>query len=276
MPTVPHTIIFTDLDGCLLDASTYSFEAAAPALGALRERGIPLILASSKTRAEIEALRARLDHADPFIAENGGGLFIPKGHFPFPLEGSVLRGPYQVVETGTPYPQLRTALKEIERALGWELRGFGDMPPEEVVTRTGLSYADAVLAKQRQYDEPFVIDPPEQTAAVLEQIKAHGLSCTRGGRFYHLTGDTDKGWACRYLTDCYRRVHGALRTAAIGDTLNDLSMLAAVDRPFLVQREDGSYDDAIRLPNLVRVDAPGPVGWKQAVLSLLKDVIRDA
>lgn len=53
-------------------------------------------------------------------------------------------------------------------------------------------------------------------------------------------------------------------------------MLAAVDRPFLVQREDGSYDDAIRLPNLVRVDAPGPVGWKQAVLSLLKDVIRDA
>ncbi len=261
-------ILFSDLDGCLLDASAYSFEAAAPALGALRARRIPLILASSKTRAEIEALRARLAHTDPFIAENGGGLFIPKGHFPFPLEGSVLRGPYQVVEAGTPYPRLRTALKEIERALGWELRGFGDMPPEEVAARTGLSYAEAVLAKQRQYDEPFVIEP-DRTGAVLEQIKAHGLSCTRGGRFYHLTGETDKGWACRYLIGCYRRQHGELLTVAIGDSLNDFAMLAAVDRPFLVQREDGSYDDSIQLPNLVRIGAPGPAGWNQAVLDLL-------
>ncbi len=263
-------ILFSDLDGCLLDASAYSFEAAAPALGALRARRIPLILASSKTRAEIEALRARLAHTDPFIAENGGGLFIPKGHFPFPLEGSVLRGPYQVVEAGTPYPRLRTALKEIERALGWELRGFGDMPPEEVAARTGLSYAEAVLAKQRQYDEPFVIEP-DRTGAVLEQIKAHGLSCTRGGRFYHLTGETDKGWACRYLIGCYRRQHGELLTVAIGDSLNDFAMLAAVDRPFLVQREDGSYDDSIQLPNLVRIGAPGPAGWNQAVLDLLRE-----
>lgn len=268
----PHTIVFTDLDGCLLDATTYSFEAAAPALEALRGRRIPLILTSSKTRAEIEAFRSQLNHSEPFIAENGGGLFIPKGFFPFPLEGSALRGPYQVVEFGTPYARLRSALKEIEQAVGYGLRGFGDMPPEEVAARTGLSYAEAVLAKQRQYDEPFIIeDPSARIEAVQEEIKARGLFCTRGGRFYHLMGDSDKGRACRYLIDCYRRHYGELTSAGIGDSLNDLPMLAAVDRAFLVQQSDGSYDKDVQVAHLVRVDAPGPVGWNRAVLGLLEE-----
>ncbi len=272
MESHPQMIVFTDLDGCLLDANTYAFEAAAPALEALRTSRIPLILTSSKTRAEIEALRSQLNHSEPFIAENGGGLFIPKGFFPFPLEGSALRGPYQVVEFGIPYARLRSALKEIEQAVGYEIRGFGDMPPEEVAARTGLSYAEAVLAKQRQYDEPFVIEgPPARIEGVQHEIEARGLRCTRGGRFYHLMGDSDKGAACRYLIQCYRRQHGELLTVAIGDSLNDLTMLAAVDRPFLVKQPDGSYEEEIRLPKLVRVSGAGPVGWSEAVLEMLKD-----
>ena len=44
-------IVYTDLDGSLLDGTSYSYEAATPALTALREQGIPLVLVSSKTRA---------------------------------------------------------------------------------------------------------------------------------------------------------------------------------------------------------------------------------
>jgi mannosyl-3-phosphoglycerate phosphatase len=46
-------IIFTDLDGTLLDYSTYSFEKALPALQLVRERDIPLIICSSKTAKEV-------------------------------------------------------------------------------------------------------------------------------------------------------------------------------------------------------------------------------
>src|SRR5690242_8205918 len=109
---MPQLIVFTDLDGTLLDAETYAFDASREALDALRARSVPLIPASSKTRAEIERLRADLDHHHPFIVENGGGMFIPKGYFDFPLEGAVLRGPYQVIEFGLPYAALRLALKE--------------------------------------------------------------------------------------------------------------------------------------------------------------------
>ncbi|MGH8863477.1 MAG: HAD-IIB family hydrolase [Burkholderiales bacterium] len=267
---MPQLIVFTDLDGTLLDAETYAFDAAREALDALRARGIPLILASSKTRVELERLRNSLDHHHPFIAENGGGVFIPKGYFDFPLEGTVLRGPYQVLELGLPYAALRLALKEIAHALVCRIRGFGDMTTEEIAERTGLNPADAQLAKQREYDEPFVIEsPPPPLEALNREAERRALRCTSGGRFDHLMGPSDKGLACRFLIDCYRRRYGTITTVAIGDSFNDLSMLAAVDRPILVQRADGTYDPDVTLLNLVQAPGAGPLGWNRAVLDLL-------
>ncbi len=268
---MPKMIVFTDLDGSLLDPLTYSFDAASEALHALQSDEIPLVLASSKTRAEVEPIRFRLNHRQPFIVENGGGLFIPKGLFDFPLEEAALRGPYHVIEIGTPYAELRTALKEIEQRSGFPLRGFGDMSVEEIAERTGLSQPDALLAKQREYDEPFVIEGPATVVEeVRRQINARGLRCTRGGRFYHLLGECDKGLACRLLTNCYRRQwNGQFMTVGIGDSLNDLPMLAEVDCPILVQKPDGSYDPDVKLANLIRASGIGPVGWNQAVLDFL-------
>jgi len=148
-------IVFTDLDGSLLDGTTYSYEAATPALTALRELGIPLVLVSSKTRAEMEPLRQRLDLHDPFIVENGGAVFVPDGLFDFPLERMRTRSPYQVIELGLPYHMLRDVLKQIEHAVETPLQGFGDLSIEAIMRATGLPHADAILAKQREYDEPF-------------------------------------------------------------------------------------------------------------------------
>jgi len=271
---MPKMVLFTDLDGSLLDPVTYSFDAANEALSALRASDTPLVLASSKTRAEIEPIRSRLNHPHPFIVENGGGLFIPKGLFDYPLEEASMRGPYLVVELGAPYGRLRAALKEIEQRFRSQLRGFGDMSAEEIADRTGLSHQDAVLAKQREYDEPFVIEGPDiEVEEVMREAAARGLRCTRGGRFYHLMGECDKGRACRLLIHCYRRQFngqgGQLVTGAIGDSLNDLPMLAVVDRPILVKKPDGSYDPDVQLPNLTRAQGVGPAGWNRAVLDFL-------
>ena len=74
-------IIFTDLDGTLLDHKTYSFENAFEALQAIKEKNIPLIICSSKTRSEIEYYREKLSNNHPFVSENGGGIFLPEGYF---------------------------------------------------------------------------------------------------------------------------------------------------------------------------------------------------
>lgn len=267
-------VVFTDLDGTLLDGSTYSFDAAREALDALRAHSIPIVVVSSKTRAEIEPFRSRLHNEHPFIVENGGAVFVPSNYFPFQLKAATVHDQYHIVGLGTSYPRLRRALKEIEQELEVELRGYGDMPVEEVVIRTGLSRQEAELAKQRDYDEPFVVENEHCTLEALTQaITTRGLRWTKGDRFHHLMGVQDKGQAVRYLIECYHRQtdrhRDRLITVGIGNSLNDLPMLKAVDRPVLVQQPDGSYEQDIKLPGLILAPGPGPIGWNRAVLSLL-------
>ena len=270
-------ILFTDLDGCLLDNDTYSFDEARPALDALRAENIPVIIVSGKTRAEIEPLRERLDHHDPFIAENGAAVFVPLNTFDFPLERSRRRSGYQIIELGTPYALLRDVLRQIEEAVGTPLRGFGDLSVDEVMANTGLAREDALRAMLREFDEPFLVSgPPKLIEEVCRQIVTRGLNWTRGGRFFHLTGNNDKGRAAEILLRCYKRqerlanLPDDIETIGIGDSLNDLPLLLTVDHPVLVQKQDGSYDPDINLPNLIRAPGIGPAGWNQAVLELLK------
>jgi len=88
MMSPPFFLVFTDLDGTLLDHNTYGWEEAIPALELCRTRGVPVILVSSKTRAEMAALRCKLSISTPFISENGGGIFFLKETFNDPPSGS--------------------------------------------------------------------------------------------------------------------------------------------------------------------------------------------
>ena len=273
----PQYILFADLDGSLLDAGSASWDAAGPAIDALRAHGIPLILVSSMTRAQLEPLRRRLQHRDPFIVENGAAVFIPQGLFTLPLERVRTKSSYDVIELGMPYHMLRDVLKQIEDAVETPLDGFGDMPVDEIMQLTGLSRADATLARIREYDEPFLY---QGSQAVLEevcrQIESRGLRCTRSRGLFHLTGDNDKGEAADLLMRCYQRERclrfqaRPVESVGIGDSITDVPLLAVVDHPILVQRGDGSFDTNVLLPRLLHRRGIGPAGWNDAVLTLLK------
>ena len=270
-------LLFTDLDGCLLDSDTYSFDEAKPALEALRAEDIPVILVSGKTRAEMEPLRERLGHQAPFIVENGAAVYVPLETFAFSPERSRRRLSYHVIELGTPYALLRDVLRQIEEAVGTPLRGFGDLSVDEVMATTGLSREDALRAMLREFDEPFLVNgPPKLIEEICRQIVTRGLNWTRGGRFFHLTGNNDKGRAAEILLRGYKRQRRLqdppedVETIGLGDSLNDLPLLLTVDHPVLVQKPDGSYDPDINLPNLIRAPGIGPAGWSHAVLELLR------
>jgi mannosyl-3-phosphoglycerate phosphatase len=275
---MPQYVLFTDLDGALLDGRSSSREAAAPALRALRAHGIPLILVSGKTRAEIEPLRRRLQHTDPFIVENGAAVFVPQRLFSFPLERVRAKSYYEVIELGMPYHMLRDVLKQIEDAVETPLRGFGDLSVAEIKEVTGLSIADAALAGMREYDEPFLLEAPQPLVEeVCRQIARRGLRCRKAGRLFHLSGDHDKGEAAELLMRCYRReqrLHSqtqAVESIGIGNSIVDVPLLAAMDHPILVQKRDGSFDTGVLLPGLLRARGIGPTGWNDTVLTLLRD-----
>lgn len=262
------TIIFTDLDGTLLDSVNYSFDDALPALARIRELGIPLILCSSKTRAEIIACRQHLFNTHPFISENGGGIFIPQGYFSTHVEAEYLNG-YQLILLGQPYAEIKQKFIALRNQLGADALGFADMTVAEVAALTGLSEDDAYLAKQRDFDEPFVFNgaPDER---FLQAIEAAGLRWTQG-RIFHLMGNHDKGRAASLLKTLYAQEFGGVSSIGLGDSLNDLQLLQEVDTPVLVRHEDGSCDTRINVNGLVRTQSPGPRGWNETVLELLPE-----
>lgn len=263
------TVIFTDLDGTLLHPKSYSFDGAREALEEIRKRAIPLVLVSSKTRAEIGVWRKRLRNVHPFASENGGGIFVPAGYFRFAVPGE-LQGEPLVSILGTPYEKIRKEFVRLRNDLHSPVKGFGDMTDAEVAALTGLSHEEAALARQREFDEPFVFEQGPD-AGFLKAIEECGLRWTRG-RLYHIMGESDKGKAVRMLKKWYVGEYAKIISIGLGDGLNDLPLLREVEHPVLVRKEDGTHDTDVSLSGLLRTEGIGPAGWNEAVLELLKDM----
>ncbi len=262
-------VVFTDLDGTLLDRVTYSYDKALPSIEYLRQRKIPLVFCSAKTRAEQEVYRRELSISAPFIVENGGAIFIPYGYFPFDFHYHKTRGRYSVIELGMSYQDIRVILERMRSELGLKFKGFGDMSPEEVAAETGLDLDAARRAKEREYDETVKLEgSPEEIDRVLNAIKQAGLNWTHGGQFYDAMGTSDKGKATTILIDLFRKKLGQVETVGIGDSLNDLPMLSVVDIPVLVQKPEGVWEET-GLLYLHKVKGVGPEGWARAIEEII-------
>jgi mannosyl-3-phosphoglycerate phosphatase family protein len=136
-------VIFTDLDGTLIDHSTYSFGAAKPALQKLRKRNIPVVICTSKTRAEVEVYRKALNNADPFIVESGGAIFVPLAYFLSISSDATRRDDYWMIALGAEYGQLLEGLGALKAMTRNDVKGFSDMSAEEVAKIAGLSLEQA-------------------------------------------------------------------------------------------------------------------------------------
>ena len=260
----PRYLVFSDLDGTLLDSDTYSYKAAIPALRHLKQACIPLIICTSKTRVEIEEFRKAIRNTDPFISENGGAIFIPKAYFDFKFSYTKLKDGYKVIELGIPYLHLLEMLAKIKK-LGFEIIGFNEMSVEEVSIETGLSQHAAALAKTREYDEPIKLRKCNEEQ-FISIIKQHGLQYTKGKRFSHITGKNDKGQAVKLVKELYEKQYRTkIPTVGLGDAENDFPMLDSVDYQILIEHKDGTFASK----KYIHEPEPGPLGWCNEIERLL-------
>lgn len=289
-------IIFTDLDGTLLDQFTYSFSAASDALKLIKKKGIPLIICTSKTRAEILPIRRRLRNKDPFISENGGAIYMPDRYFSFLYEFQKRIRGYRIIEIGTPHKMLLNFIKGIRDETGVAIEGISQMSIQKIMDFTYLKKREAELSKKREYSEPFLIYPhtysPRSPMSIQDrsicagigvgvkdegrwinrvkkEILKKGFRFSYGGRFYHILKGNDKGKAVKILKNLYIQKYGDIKTIGIGNSLNDLPMLKAVDIPVLVKNYDGRYEKGVKLKYLYLADGIGPEGWNKAVKKIV-------
>lgn len=263
----PLTIVFTDLDGCLLDHHSYDHRPAEPALHRLRALGIPLIPVTSKTAAEIDALDVAFG-AVPKISENGMAISLPDGFFAPPYHKAGHHAP------GKGYQEICSFIDQLPAELRAAIHGFRDMSVEEVMAATGLDHAAATRAKDRQASEPFLWrGTAEQFTALDALVRQAGLKLTEGGRFRHLLSQGGKETAVDWLLARFRESHPdhTFISIALGDSENDRAMLSAADYGIIIPNKDGSgleIKDAAG--EIIRAQEAGPRGWSAALLALLE------
>ena len=257
---ISNLIVFTDLDGTLLDHENYSFAAASPALEQMRRLKIPLILASSKTAAEIIPLRSELGFSQcEAIVENGAGI----------LEA----GSNDQASTGT-YQQILQSLSELPPGLRSLYQGFSEWSAEEVSRRTGLPLADAAKARQRRYSEPGLwLGDDESREEFVTLINAKGLSVLQGGRFMTLSFGGNKAERMSEIAGRHGKSGTAPFVVALGDAGNDVAMIEQADLGIIIPNPahqgiptlDGEAEGRI-----IRASHAGPRGWNETIMSLLK------
>lgn len=248
-------VIFTDLDGTLLDEN-YSFEEAKDVLEEIKKRDIPLIFCSAKTREEQEYFLELMDISHPFIVEDGSAIYVPQNYFKRRFGESFLN--YERRILGVKRERILRRIRELEER-GLKMRGFYNMSVDEISKLTGLRRELAELAMKREFSEIIV----EAEEMAIEKLREE-FSITCGGRFLHVYGkDADKGRATRILTEFFREEFGEVTTVGIGNSYTDGPMLRNVDVPILVRNPDGWAE--MRIENLRLIDEIGPRGFSKAL-----------
>ena len=296
--------MFTDIDGTLVDINTAEYGKETDNLIRLiKERNIPLVLASAKTRLEQNKIREDLGISDPFIVENGGAIVIPKGYFPdyalrdikYPLRETQetkneARGVNHeiVVELGKPADYIRAKLSDIRKKYSINFRGVADISVEKLSNLALISRDQAKRMAQRNYGETILQIQSEDIARFIKYVQEDGMKVIHGGRFFDVTVGTDKGIAVGILKKLFKdKFHNNVTFFGIGDSTNDIPMLNLMDIPILVQRQDSTWvdDGEIKMKNavdssrssissniLIKVEGIGPNGWENAIHKIILEL----
>jgi len=263
-----HKVVFTDIDGTLVDINTAEYgKETNKLIHLMKEKNIPLILTSAKTRLEQNKIREDLDLSDPFIVENGGAIVIPKGYFPdnalrnigYPLRETqetenearddvrddtkdVNHKIVIIIELGKSAGYIRAKLSNIRKKYNVSFRGVADISIEELSNFASISKEHAKRMAQRNYGETILQIQNEDIARFIKYVQEEGMKVIYGGRFFDVTVGTDKGIAVGILKKLFKdKFPNNVTFFGIGDSSNDVPMLNLMDIPILVQRQDGSW-----------------------------------
>ncbi|MEX0339665.1 MAG: HAD-IIB family hydrolase [Arenibacterium sp.] len=251
MTSTPSFIVFSDLDGTLLDHGTYSWEAARPALDRLATLGVPVILASSKTASEMDVLQQSMGLSGfPAIVENGAGLIGLK---------------VEAEPDSTDYQRIRDALNRLPTALRERFQGFGDMTVSEVSAATGLDITNAKRAKRRGFSEPGIWrGSDDDQNAFIAALGQEGLSARKGGRFLTLSLGATKADQMEHVLSSY----APAVSIALGDAPNDVEMLERADYGAIIHNPHSPPLPRLKGEDTARIrrtKEAGPKGWSEAI-----------
>lgn len=265
-------VIYTDLDGTLLDHDTYSADEARDVLGQLSARNIPVIPATSKTYAEVAEFRTQMALDSAFIVENGAAIYVPMNlNIRCPM-GSKIFEDFWVREFGVRRQALCDVIEALDMNSEFDFKSLNEMRPSEVAAITGLDIESAKRAQLRLYSETIdwrdSVEALQQFTKVLTEI---GFAVSQGGRFVHLMGPNNKGIAVRWFHNLLKRAWTPdLLSIAAGDAPNDREMLEGADFALVMRNDRGTPLSLDRSGATYVSDGSGPIAWAAGIREIFR------
>lgn len=265
-----YLIIFTDLDGTLLDHHSYSSRPACDLVDGLHEQAIARVIpVTSKTRFELESMEELSMFRDSLAIFENGSVISAVDQFPFFRQDGL-----RVLIPGVSYQDILDKIALLPSSIRENIKGFADMTTAEVAAETGLIPENARRAKQREATEPFLWSGSKTEMQDLQSAMAEvGVQIQTGGRFFHFTGKASKVEAMQMVVEACRKNQPETDyiTVALGDGPNDMAMIEAADFGVIIPNPDGKTI-ASSQTSVRTAPAPGPHGWVKAVSEILEEL----
>ncbi|MDN3381206.1 HAD-IIB family hydrolase [Pseudoalteromonas sp. APC 3358] len=263
-------IIFTDLDGTLLDHADYNTNNISELLQQLQNAHIPVVFNTSKTFCEVIELKNDLNIQQPFIVENGAAVFIPEDYFELKPIGCKKIGAYWCYAMAKPLSSLLKDLNTLKADYKAHYKLFSDLSSEQISELTGLNDAQARRAQTRDYSDPlYWYGNDELLTAFVNDVEALGYDIKIGGRFIHIAKNTDKSaaqqWLVKQFTHHFRK---PLTVIALGDSDNDKQMLEHANIAIIIANPASKKPVKLSHNKARYSQSPAPLGWIEEITSL--------
>ena len=265
--------IFTDLDGTLLNHDNYSLGRIKNFINKIKLKN-HIIFSTSKTFCEILEINKKLDLNFPFIVENGACIFFPNKYSFFDPNKTKFFNyknylGYKLSELSPKI--IENKLCKLQKKYDFSL--FSQLKFDQLSKITNLKKSSLINCTKRLFTNPiYWNDTDEQIKKFILDVKkiSNNYQISKGGRFYHLSDNYDKGRALmKFLEIIKFSEKNNFKTISLGDSDNDISMLEQTDYSCIVKREKVKIS-LKKNTNIYYSIKKAPDGWKESVEFILK------
>jgi predicted mannosyl-3-phosphoglycerate phosphatase (HAD superfamily) len=200
------TVVYCSVDPFLSSRGKFlhgfeSFQAE------LDELEIPCVWLSSRSRLQLDEPRRRAGHTEPFLAEDGCGVYLPEDYFHLKPAKTVRLGRFTCIPAAKQQPAAAEALESLSEDVGVPIVPLRSLSPRELAQNVGLPNREAELARQRDFDELFFFAGASEKdiSRFKSRTEQENLSLREQGVLWSLAVGADIRRCIRELGDLYDR-----------------------------------------------------------------------
>ena len=266
-------LIFTDLDGTLLDHENYSFGTNKKMISTIINNKNEIIFNTSKTFSECKKLLKELKLLNmPFSTENGAVIYFPKIKFNKIKNSSSFERYWRVRIAKLSSKNWLQFLKLKQKKYNFLIAQ--DLSPKILKKYTNLNNTNMMLDRE---GSQIILWEDNLTKLKLfkKDLKSEKEGVLiKGSRFMQISSICNKRIAKKLISHAYYiqfRDKYSINTIALGDSKNDIDMLNSCKYSCLVKNSSDAYPKLHpNKKNVFKSLKLAPDGWNEVLYKLNK------